>query len=145
MSLAGEAPRVAGAVEALVVLQDDLGHGRAEVDGARGSRSRRGVLLDEVELDLAEAPRLGEDLGGHGDLADVVDEAGEAQGVELLAGQAELGGDRRGQLGDAALVAGGVGVAGLDHVAHGEHGALDGAAQLLGLAEDLRLGLACAR
>ena len=63
-----------------MVLQHDLGHRAPEVDGAEDVEARRGVLPDEVELDLAEAARLGEDLGGHGDLADVVDEAGEAQG-----------------------------------------------------------------
>src|SRR5665647_1581547 len=94
--------------EALVVLQHDLGHGAPEVDDLKDVEAGRGVLLDEVELDLAEPARLGEDLGGHGDLADVVDEAGETQGFERLAVHAHLPGDRRGQLGDAALVAGGV-------------------------------------
>src|SRR5665647_2837350 len=139
--LAGQPPRVARAVEALVVLQHDLGHRAPEVDHLEDVEAGRGRVLDEVELDLAEPARLGEDLGGHGDPAEVVDEAGVAQGVELLAVHAHLPGDGRGQLGDAALVPGRVGVAGLDHVAHGQYGALDGTPQLLRLAAHLFLGL----
>ena len=88
---------------------------------SRMSNAEAGCCLMKVELDPAEAPRLGEDLGRHGDLADVVDETGQAQGGELLALHAHLPGDCRGQLRNAAFVARGIGVAGLDHEAHGQH------------------------
>src|SRR5450756_2209645 len=51
--LAAQPPRVARAVEAFVVLQHDLGHRAPEVDDLEDIEAGRGMLLDEVELDLS--------------------------------------------------------------------------------------------
>ena len=54
-----QAGRVAGAVEALVVLADHLGHGALEVDVGDRLGTGGGMLADELHLDLAEPSRLG--------------------------------------------------------------------------------------
>src|SRR5450756_2519037 len=61
--VAGKAPRVAGAVEALVVLQGHLGHRPGELDAVQHVVGGLRVRPDELKLDLRETPRLGEDLG----------------------------------------------------------------------------------
>jgi hypothetical protein len=55
-----------------------------------------------------------EDRVRYADLAGVVQEAGEAHAREPVAGEAELGGDRRGELRDRLAVAARVGVLGVD-------------------------------
>ena len=53
--VAAQAVRIAGAIEALVMLQDDLGDGTTEVDRREDLVSGRRVRLDERELSLRQA------------------------------------------------------------------------------------------
>ena len=57
--LAREAVRVAVAVDALVVGEDDLGDRAVAVDPARPARALLGVALDDLEL-LVRELRVGE-------------------------------------------------------------------------------------
>ena len=85
--------------EALVVVEDDRHgvpeRGRLLEDDLADAR----VLDDGPPLRRRERGRLVEDLLGHGDLADVVEQRGDADPVDLGVGQVELAGhlddDRR--------------------------------------------------
>src|SRR5207253_7629361 len=48
------------------------------------------MALHDLELELSQPGRLREDRVGHADLADVVEEAGEAKHVELLPAEPQL-------------------------------------------------------
>ena len=110
------------------MLQHHLRHGLLELDGLEDVVPRPCVLLDEAELDLTQAAGFGEDLSRHSDLADVMDEGGHAQAIKVWRAHSHLCGDGDCELGDAPLVTGGVGVARLDHLAHGQDGTIDGSA-----------------
>src|ERR1700684_668011 len=49
--------------------------------------------LDDAELVLVERSRLVENLGGHGDLADVVQSGGGSQGIQTRVVEPERAGD----------------------------------------------------
>ena len=123
------------------MLQHHLRHRPVEGDGLQDVVPGLRVRLDQLELVGAQPAGLGEDLRRHRDLAHVVDERGETQRLQLLAVHAHAQRDGDGQLGDPALVPGSVGIAPLDRVAHGDHRALHGAAQPLGMALQLPLRL----
>ena len=57
-----EALRVAGTVEALVVLANNLRHITLEPDGADDFGPCGGMLMDKLHLRIVEASRLGEDF-----------------------------------------------------------------------------------
>jgi hypothetical protein len=65
-------------------------HDVEPVEPTDDPRAVLGMTLDDLEVELREAPRLGEKRVGDADLADVVEEAGEAEDVELLAVEPEL-------------------------------------------------------
>ena len=88
----------------------------------------------------SSGPVFVDDLLRHGDLADVVEEGGELDVAPLAQVEAELVGDAEREFDDAAAVAAGVGVVGLDHVAEQQRRALVRLAQLERLA-DARLPL----
>ena len=90
----------------------------------------------------SSGPVLVDDLLRHGDLADVVEEGGELDVAALAQVEAELVGDAEREFDDAAAVAAGVGVVGLDHVAEQQRRALVRLAQLERLVD---AGLALAR
>ena len=94
-----------------MVLADHRRDVAAEVDVGEDLGAGAGVLADEEELGLVQLAGLAQDLGRHDDLAEVVQQRGGAQQRDPLAVPAELGGDRAGELGHPALMAGGVGVA----------------------------------
>ena len=71
-----ETKRVAGAVDSLVVLVDDVGNGPWEVDVFDYFVAELGVLFDEAELSWAEAAGLGEEFSRDADFAQVVDGGG---------------------------------------------------------------------
>ena len=106
-----------------MVLEHDLGDrpGKRHVPQHLVAGLR--VPLDQGEFGRAQLARLGEDLGGDGDLADVVQVARDPQPFQALGVEAELGADRHRDRRHPALVAGGVGVAQLAQ--RGRH--LDGA------------------
>ena len=86
MSSPANAVRVAPAIPALVVLGDGV-HPATE-PGRRGSARRRpaqGGRWMICPLLVARPPRLVEDLGGHLELAHVVEEPRPVQPVELVA------------------------------------------------------------
>jgi hypothetical protein len=72
------------------------------------------VRLHDGVLLIGELRRLVEDRVGDADLADVVQQAGEPHAPEPLAGEAELGRDRGGELRNRLAVAAGVGVLRVD-------------------------------
>jgi hypothetical protein len=98
-------------VETLVVLDHDLRHRLPEGDRLEDLAPRLRVHPDDGELDVAELGRLGEDLGRHGDLADVVDLPGERESFELFLVEPHVDPDRQRQRRHAALVRGRVRVA----------------------------------
>ncbi len=63
------------------------------------------VLLDLLEFGVGEAAGLVEDRFGHADLADVVEQCGELDRVDLFFAETELMGDAGGEGGDALRVA----------------------------------------
>ncbi len=120
---------IARAVEPLVVLEDDMGHGPGESDVLDHLVADPGMVLDELEFRLRQAAGLGHDLGGGGDLADVVDDAGEAEAFDLVPRQVHVLGDGHGQAGDPLLVPGHVGVPELEGHGHGPERAFEGPLQ----------------
>ena len=78
---------------------------------------------------VGEPAGLGEDLRGHGGLAEVVQRTGGVDQVPPLAVHVHRPRDRLGELRDTALVTGGVGIAGLGEVRQRLDGALDRALQ----------------
>ena len=106
--------RIAGAVEALVVVPDrrhGVGHEAETVDdpGSLG-----GVPAHQAPLLGVETRRLHQDRVRDRQLADVVEEGGVAEKVELGTGEVELAADRERQALHAARVAGRVRVARVD-------------------------------
>ena len=81
---AEQALRVAGAVEALVVVADDGDRERREVGRAQQLDAGVRVGLHDRHLLVGQAAGLVEDLGRDGELADVVDEQPEAELAHAL-------------------------------------------------------------
>ncbi len=125
-----------------MVLADDLGHLAVEADQSGGVGTGVGVLADDLHLGFGEAPGLGQDLGRHDDLADVVQQGRHPERLQGRLLQVELAGDGAGELGHAALVAGGVGVAQLCCGTEGGDRPLQGQPQLDGAVGEVLLRLA---
>ena len=90
--LAGEPHRIAGAVDALVMLADDRRRARQpQLLQQLGSDDRVG--LDETELLGVERTGLGENRVGDGDLADVVQPGRRAQVLEPCLVERQRAGD----------------------------------------------------
>ena len=84
--LADEAARVAAAVDALVVGEDDVGHRAVAVDAPDEARTLVGVRADDLPVLVVELAVGQQDAVGEGELADVVQQAGRVD--ELLLGLA---------------------------------------------------------
>ena len=83
--------------------------------------------LDERELLVGELARLVDDLVGHADLADVVQQRGELEVAPAASIELEGVADRKRERDDAvAVLTAGVGVVGLEQVAHEQSGAAVG-------------------
>ena len=104
ISVSAQARRVAGAVEALVVVQHPLGLDR-QLSGDEDAVPDADVLAHLLPLVVGERRRLVQDRIRHADLADVVQEAGEPEPLDALAVEAEAGADRDAELGDGLGVA----------------------------------------
>ena len=110
--IALQAPGVAAAIEAFMVLTHRFGHGPGKLNGAQRLVARFGMGAHQSQLLGGEAGGFGEDLGGDRELADVMHQTTDADPFHLLGRQLHLGGDRTGQGGDPQLMAGGVRIAG---------------------------------
>jgi hypothetical protein len=105
---------IAVAVPAFVVVEDageDLLHGR---DIVEDFESDFGVALDLGEFVVGEAAHFAEGRFGDADLADVVQEAGDAVLLDGFAIHSHRGGHFGGEEGDAIGMAAGVRVLGVD-------------------------------
>ncbi len=119
-----EAVGVAGAVPALVLVLDELSGFAVHLQVFEQIEADDRVLLDELLFGVIEGAALIQDGVGDGDLADVVDAGGEADGLDLVFGQFHLAGDLFGEIGDLFGVFGGVGVMFMEHVDEGFEGPL---------------------
>ena len=122
---AAQPVRVAHAVIALVVVADDRGqfpvHGDAGEHGVAGP----GVLLDEFVVERGEPAGLEQHRVRGGDLADVVEDGRLLEQVDLRSGQPQAFGEQPAVARHPHGVAGGVGVALVDHVGKREDGLLE--------------------
>ena len=107
-ALTGETVRVAGAVDPLVMVLDELEHQGMEAAqlGEEGAPVC-GMALHDVELLVREAGGLLEHLGRHGELADVVQEPAGGQETQAAGRQMQVLAHLHGEHGDALHVAGG--------------------------------------
>ena len=90
-AVAGGAVRIALAVPALVVVCDrvrPLAEPRAQRRGEAGAEL--GMAADQLPLRVRRAPGLVEDLGRHLELADVVQQRGPVEAVDVVAAEPEL-------------------------------------------------------
>ena len=79
-----------------MVVANDRHDGIRKLDAAENLRPCRRVQLHLLELGGGELARLVEDVIGHGDLADVVQQCSCAQGFDFHLATAEQAGDARG-------------------------------------------------
>ena len=101
-SLVGAAIRIPAPVEPLVMASDELVNGRREAAELVQERDSRGdVSADDGELVLGERAGLPQDLVGHAQLADVVEQATEGEIAQALRRQPELVADLHGPKSDA--------------------------------------------
>ena len=98
----GEAERIAGAVEPLVVRRGDPGEVGQRADPPEDLARVDRVAAHRLPLALVEAARLVEDRVRHAELADVVEQRGAPQPPEPLAGHADRRADLPGKLADPA-------------------------------------------
>ena len=131
---AGEAVRVAAAVEVLVVMPH-AGHELVAEERPRDLGADAGVLTDELPLLRGQRSGLEQHAVRHADLADVVEEGDVLQLDQALVAPAQLAPQQRGVPGDAAGVAERVVVLGAERRAQG---AQVGEVQSLDLVVQLR-------
>ena len=105
--------RIAGAVPALVVVQHPVGD-RVDAEALEHAEADLRVALEHEPLGLGERAGLAQDLLGDRELAEVVQAAGEACQLDLLAIDPEPGRDPGRKIGDPLGVRAGVGVACVD-------------------------------
>ena len=85
-----QAVRITRAVPFFVVGADNGHHGIRELDAIQYLRAHDRVNFHFLELFRGEAPRLRENVLGHGELANVVEHRGGANGVQMVRVQAKL-------------------------------------------------------
>ena len=91
---------VAVTTESLVVVEDDLAGLEQAAGLVEDDLADPRMLPDEVPLSRGERARLLQDLLGHRDLADVVEEGSDPDPFDLQVGQLEVPGDRHSDSGD---------------------------------------------
>ncbi len=96
--LAGQAVRVAGAVHALVVVEHAQHLAREAAGGAEDRETELGVGAHDPPLGFGQRAPLVQDLRRDPQLAHIVEQAGPAQDLLLLGGQAEGPPDAHGQI-----------------------------------------------
>lgn len=102
---------IAAAVNLLMVLQGDQRYRPRKLHVLQDVIASLGMILDQRELGFAELSRLGKNLSGNCDLANVVQVARDPQSLPPVGVEAQLGANCDGDLRHAPLVAGGVWVA----------------------------------
>src|SRR5206468_3635931 len=112
-------------VPALVVMSHPGSDG-LDLEGLEHPEADFGMPLDEVSLRSGEGAALAQDLFGQGELAEVVQDAGDADELDLLRLEVHAARDARGELADSVRVATRVGVAGIDRSGEGRCGAKTG-------------------
>ena len=112
--LSGDAVRIAGAVEALVVVADRRDRVLEEAEAVDDARALVGMALHERPLVGGQARGLQQDRVGDGELPDVVEERRVPEKVELGLRKPQLPADGQGELLDAARMAGRVGIPRVD-------------------------------
>jgi len=113
--IAAQPVRIAGTVQALVMMTDNRAYGleRAKI-GAESVADNR-VRLDELELCGLEFVLLTENTVRNGEHADVMQEAAAVKGLHILTAQAELPTEGGRAVGHAMTVAFVAAIPGLDH------------------------------
>src|SRR5512136_986159 len=109
-SVAFQSGWVAGPVQPLMVLMNNVGNGAGEIDGFEYLVVRVGVSLHHRELHLAQLPWLGQNLRRNEHLAQIMEERSDVDHPYLFTAQAHLPTYSAGQLTHSLLVAGCVGV-----------------------------------
>ena len=87
--IAGESLRVAFTIPALVVAQDQRGDRIGKRDAGDDFRSHLRVDADLLEFFLRERARLRQNVLGHGQLADIVQQRGGLDPLDLRVGEAD--------------------------------------------------------
>ncbi len=114
-----EAVGIAVAIHVLVVQLDAGQHVLQLRDRAHDVGALGRMLLHDLEFFGRERAGLLEDAVVHADLADVVQQGGDAQAVEVLGGETQLSADEQGIVSDAIGMAARVGILFVD--GGGEH------------------------
>jgi hypothetical protein len=123
--ITGDAVGIAGAVKALMVLQDGIGDRPGEVNGLQYVVADTGVHLDGHLLAVAELAGEPEDLRGDRDLADIMHLASEEDALYYFLTLVHFLGDGPGEKGYFSLVASGSGVMEVNHVIDDLHEAAE--------------------
>ena len=139
--LARDARGVAAAAEALVVIEDDLGHGAVALDALHEFGALLGVELDQLPFLVRELAIREQDGVGKDELADVVQQRGRVDQVVLALGQPQHLGDVAGVARDGSGVAGGHGVAHRERLHDGGKDADLQRAEFLGALGELHTAL----
>lgn len=111
---AGESVRIPAAVPAFVVVEHTGEHILKRGDIAEDAVPDFGVKLDGVELFVSQASGFAEHFFGDTDFADIVDQPGNVDALDLFSRQAVGLGETSREIGDAFAVAAGVFVFGVD-------------------------------
>ena len=124
--LAAEAAGVAGAVEELLVGEDDLGGVAEKGDASEHVVADLAVGAHDLLFLVVERAGLAEDAVGDGHLADIVEKGGAGKDGEIFKLDAHGLGDGDGGGGDALTVPLGFGVAEVEGAAEGFQGVVVG-------------------
>src|SRR5664279_5181101 len=103
--VAREAPRISGAIEVLMMVLDVVEHGPEMAERREDLDADADVVAHVILLVRRETGGFVEHRFARADLADVVQAAGEAHGLDRVGIEPEFARDGRGQLGDALRVA----------------------------------------
>ena len=136
-----ETLRITAAVKPFMVLANDVCHRKRKCHVFQNFIANLGMFAHQPHLQVGQASGFGQNFGRYPDLADVMHQAHHFQYVATLLRPAHLAGDGAGNQTDAALMAGGVGIALVDHVRDRLQRAAHRGLELLHVAGNFRLRL----
>ncbi len=113
-SLATEPIRVAAAVPSLMLRSDDRSDPRQEWDRGHDPFADYRMLLHDSHLFVIEGPRLVQDVAGHADLSDVVEQRSVLEEAQHVSREPEALTDRLGERGGLPGVCLGMAVLGVE-------------------------------